>query len=175
MSSGIKGDTKALQERKRRVGQIASPEFRMRVLNVIGQEALHRVLQGFEKSKDPYGVPWKSLQLRNGKPLMDTGRLRNSINLRVVDAGHFEIATDVKYAKLHQHGGTITPKHAKALSFRAGKKRIFAKSVTVPARPFLPDGRGMPRGWSAAFKREAYEFIQRHAGKNARRKVLGGK
>ncbi|MGF7454200.1 hypothetical protein [Pasteurella bettyae] len=40
-------------------------------------------------------------------------------------------------AMILQRGGTITPKRAKALVFGKGKKRFFAKSVFIPARPFI--------------------------------------
>ncbi|AOF54436.1 hypothetical protein BKG91_09400 [Rodentibacter caecimuris] len=40
-------------------------------------------------------------------------------------------------AMILQRGGTIVPKQAKALAFGKGKKRFFAKSVFIPARPFI--------------------------------------
>lgn len=156
----IKGDTKALQALRRRIGNIRSPAFRRRVVNVIGQEALSMALEGFEKSRDPYGVRWAPLKLRNGQPLLDKGILRNSLNVRVTSSTSFEVATDVKYAKLHQHGGTVKPRNARVLAWRSGGQRFFAKSVKVPARPFLPDGRGMPRTWAKAFRQVSSDFMR---------------
>lgn len=45
---------------------------------------------------------------------------------------------DVLYALIHELGGTITPKKARALKFQLpdGSFRIV-KSVTIPARPYL--------------------------------------
>lgn len=41
------------------------------------------------------------------------------------------------YAAIHQFGGTIRPKNAKALKFRMGGRFFALASVTIPARPFL--------------------------------------
>lgn len=164
----IQGDTKALQAMRRRLASIKSPEFRKRVLSVLGQEALYRSLQCFEKSRDPYEVRWAPLKLRSGRPLLDKGILRNSLNVRVLSAQSFEVATDVRYAKLHQYGGTITPKNARVLSWSSGGRRFFAKSVTIPARPYLPDGRGMPRSWARGFRVVASDFIRASAMRGAR-------
>lgn len=45
---------------------------------------------------------------------------------------------DVKYALIHELGGTITAKTAKALAIPLPDGGVaFAKSVTIPARPYL--------------------------------------
>ncbi len=45
---------------------------------------------------------------------------------------------DVRYALIHELGGTITPKTAKALAIPQPDGSVrFAKSVTIPARPYL--------------------------------------
>ena len=64
------------------------------------------------------------------KPLLDTGRLRNSITYRLLGASGVEVGSNVAYAALHQFGG------------QAGR----GKKVTIPARPFLATReRGLPR------------------------------
>ena len=47
-----------------------------------------------------------------------------------------------KYAAIHQFGGKIVPKNAKALVFKlgAGGGVVRVKSVTIPARPYLGFG-----------------------------------
>lgn len=107
----------------------------------------------FGQSRDPYGQAWEPLAFRTkiarlggeGKiftksggirkgaqraaakgfqPLLDTGRLRNSIAIRSgrdfaeLTAG----GSNVRYAAIHQFGG------------RAGR----GGKVSIPARPFLP-------------------------------------
>jgi len=45
---------------------------------------------------------------------------------------------DVKYALIHELGGTIVPKVAKALAIPQEDGSVrFAKSVTIPPRPYL--------------------------------------
>ncbi len=69
-----------------------------------------------------------------------TGRLASSIHQVTERTGNSVIATvgtDVVYARIHEYGGTIVPKVAKALRFVIGDKTIVAKSVTMPQRSFL--------------------------------------
>lgn len=42
-----------------------------------------------------------------------------------------------EFAHIHQFGAVILPKAAKRLSFLLGGRRVFARRVTIPARPFL--------------------------------------
>jgi hypothetical protein len=46
---------------------------------------------------------------------------------------------DVRYALIHELGGTITPRNARALVIpdRAGGIAAVVQSVTIPARPYL--------------------------------------
>lgn len=69
--------------------------------------------------------------------LMRKGTLRSSIRITSVTARNVTVGSDRKYAAIQQFGGTITAK-GKALVFVIGGKTIFAKSVTIPARPFFP-------------------------------------
>jgi phage gpG-like protein len=166
------GDTKVLDVLRRRLAKVKSAEFRKRLASVCGQEALSRVLEGFAASKDPYGQRWKPLKVRQGQPLLDRGMLRNSISVRMVGEG-FKLATNNVGAPVHQHGAVIRPKNAKMLHFRIGKRSVWAKSVTIPARPFLPDSRGLPRGWASGFRDVAGALIRAELGHNARTTRLG--
>ena len=47
------------------------------------------------------------------------------------------IGSGLIYAAIHQFGGTIVPKSADRLAFRIGNRQIFAKKVTMPARPYI--------------------------------------
>jgi HK97 gp10 family phage protein len=70
-----------------------------------------------------------------------TGTLRRSIHIEAEgDRDHAEatVGTDVVYAAQVEFGGTITPKQAKLLSWIGPDgKRVFARSVTQKARPYL--------------------------------------
>ena len=70
-----------------------------------------------------------------------TRTLSRSIHIEVLSSSRASVevmvGTDVIYAAIHEFGGVITPKKAKALAFEIGGELIFAKSVHIPARPYL--------------------------------------
>ncbi len=70
---------------------------------------------------------------------MDTRRLRNSITKKVY-FDHVEVGTNVRYAAIHQYGGTIKPRRKKWLRFKSGGRWAMKKKVKIPARPFIGIG-----------------------------------
>lgn len=103
-------------------------------------------LERFDFERDPLGVPWKPSQRAiedGGKTLEKSEQLRRSIgqgygrDFAVVGVEDNPASLSDKpvrdYALIHQQGGTIRPRQAKALSF-AG--RVLA-SVTIPQRAYL--------------------------------------
>lgn len=154
----------------------------------------------FKASKDPYGVPWRRLARRtiaqrrgkSDKPLLDTGRLRNSITYRLIGQHAVEIGSNVEYAAIHQFGGTvqhgarslkvrlrqIVVKRADGTSYKAARfakdthKRAAEKwgtnsagwSVKIPARPYLATReRGLPREYGEIIR----DALARHFAKAA--------
>jgi len=79
---------------------------------------------------------------RPGRLGVVTGRLRSSLSTEVRGLGanvQGVVGSNVKYARIHELGGTIVPKKAKALKFfypKAGHW-VSVKSVEIPARPYL--------------------------------------
>lgn len=74
---------------------------------------------------------------------VQTGTLRRSINgVMLPSPGQMSagvVSTNVKYARIHEYGGTIKAmvieaKKARALKFSMGGKTVFAKRVTIPER-----------------------------------------
>jgi phage gpG-like protein len=140
----------------------------------IGVALVGRVHDCFRESKDPGGTAWAPLKFQRlrdrgdakGKPLLDTGRLRRSINFAVIGAGKIRVGTNVRYAATHQFGDpNRVPSDAPRLVFRVrvgpGKvKTIRAKKVSIPARPFLPTTKSLPYGWA----KEIDEIVGRHIG-----------
>ena len=57
------------------------------------------------------------------------------------------------YARIHQLGGVIRPRTARVLRFMLGDTEIFARKVTMPARPYL--------GWGGYERREAETVVRR--------------
>lgn len=156
-------------------GPLAPPVDPRRPLDPRAGREIVQVLVGdvkrrFATGTTPEGQRWRPLKYarpRGGdKPLLDTGRLMNSITGRV-EATAVVVGTAHPAAPLAQFGGVVRPKKAKALAIpltkeavRAGSPRrmrgsqkvplfakkvggkwvghfLLVKKVTVPARPFL--------------------------------------
>lgn len=80
--------------------------------------------------------------LQAKKILVEKGHLRNAIHYQATKSSvTIGVGGHIPYAAIHQFGGTIRPKHGKALSFGLGPKG----AVKIPARPYLAmnDGSGM--------------------------------
>lgn len=122
------------------------------VLNDIGQTVVDHVQLTFRDSTDPYGERWEPLtdvtlsRRRQGsnKPLMDSGRLRNSITAQV-SGDSVEVGTNVVYASTHQFG-------AKQGAYGHSAHGNPIPWGNVPARRFLPINNGqaeLPDSWAA--------------------------
>jgi len=69
-----------------------------------------------------------------------TGGMTNSIiveSQRHKDGAEATAKVQKIYARIQEFGGTIRPRKAKLLHFFVDGKEIFAKKVTLPARPYL--------------------------------------
>lgn len=142
----------------------ASRDLLPRVSKALAAESLTQVQLGFRASRAPSGDPWASLALRSGKPLMDTGRLRNSYTYTLLADG-FRLGTGVAYAPTHQHGATILPVRARLLRFKVrGGKTYFAKKTTIPARPMVPTGSDLGPIWGPALQKAGAAELRRAMG-----------
>jgi len=146
------------------------------VLNAIGGELKKRVQLGFRNSQTPYGVPWAPLKKRKGKPLVDTTRLRDSID-DATDSNSVSVGTNVVYAAVQNFGYTFQrAARSQHAYFKQGKDStignrfvkkdhsnfaqrvtIGAHTVTIPARQFFPENT-LPPVWQDA----VLKVIQRH-------------
>lgn len=123
----------------------ARPALVTEALAALGRVLVNRIRLGFRSSLDPYGMPWLAPVLRQGQPLVDTGRLRSSISSRV-EGQEVVVGTNLIYAPIHQFGGLILAKNKPYLAIpvggtAAGRKPtglIFKKSVYIPRRRFMP-------------------------------------
>lgn len=120
----------------------------------------------FDTSRAPDGSPWPpSLRVRKrgGKTLVLSSRLFRSITYQA-SATQVEVGTNVIYAAIHQFGGDIdqaertavlhfkTNKRTGVSRFakpgkadRARKAQVGARTITMPARPFLGLDQDDPR------------------------------
>lgn len=95
--------------------------------------------QNFEAGGRP---AWLGLKYREGKPLINTGTLRNSIQSHS-DSNTAKVGTNLAYAAIHHFGGKtkphkIKPRYKKALAFGG---RVYGSinhpGSNIPARPFM--------------------------------------
>lgn len=83
---------------------------------------------------------WRARRDGSAATLRRTGTLWRSIRIASVTSRSVTVGSDRKYAAIHQVGGVIRPKSARALVFRAAGRTFAVKKVTIPARPFMPFG-----------------------------------
>lgn len=134
----------------------------------VGNLMVGSVGENFRREQTPEGAPWQPLRpatirarQRRGKSalaiLRETGVLAGSISYEVEPGGVW-IGSPVRYAAIHQFGGTIDKEARAGQIFRRQYKdgsfgRRFAKKklkttvatdvaigahqITIPARPFL--------------------------------------
>ena len=101
------------------------------------------------------------VKLQGGRTLVASTILRTSVHVTPEPNG-VSVGTDVLYAGIHQYGGVIRPKRARALHFQIpGGDYVTVQKVTIPARPFLPvkDGRLNP-GDVATISRVVQDHIR---------------
>jgi phage gpG-like protein len=82
--------------------------------------------------------PWAPK--RDGSPsnLQKSTTMAKSFALEVTST-YAKLSNPMKYAAIHQFGGTIKPVNAKVLRFKLPSGQwVSVKQVTIPARPFFP-------------------------------------
>lgn len=107
------------------------------------------------EKRAPSGAAWKP-NLEGTSTLFREGFLLGSIHY-VTGPDSVRIGSGLVYAAIHQFGGTITPKKAKRLAFTLGGRSVFARKVTIPARPYL----GLSADNAAEIERTTELFVRR--------------
>lgn len=134
-----------------RLAEDASPV--MADIATIGENS---TLERFATETDPEGKKWKQslrARLAGGKTLTKDGHLGDSVSSRS-DASIAEWGVNRIYAAIHQFGGVIRAKSAKALRFRlASGEFVQTRSVRMPARPYLGISAGDEADILAAIER----------------------
>ena len=111
------------------------------LLAELGEYGLRSTRARFKTQTAPDGTAWAALQpwyqkekRRNKNRILAlNGYLRGQMTWQLVGDRTVEIGSNLPYAAVHQFGATIKPRAAKVLIFRGHA----AKSVTIPARPYL--------------------------------------
>lgn len=116
----IQLDHRALKTLQDKLNTLAELATNLKpALDEIGDYLVSETTQRFTDSVSPDGQDWKAVK-RGGKPLVDKGHLRDSINYQT-DNTSVEIGSNLIYAAIHQLGGQTGRGH---------------KTTIVP-RPFL--------------------------------------
>lgn len=163
--SSFKINIEALKNLAQRLGDST---LREQIKGVPRERAVAALIgQAIGDNFDQNGPGWKPLAIRKGQPLQKTGLLKKSVtvpdsqfNIYKVNGTTIEWGTKLLYAGIHNKGGTISVKNAKALFIPLTKKAekigplkdkaaqkksglkvgvdiAFAQSVNVPKREFL--------------------------------------
>lgn len=133
-----------------------STALRSGALKAIGAGLVEETQTRFERASGPDGAAWAGLHpayaaIKRGPGILRESRMLQRSVTSQVSGSRILIGSNRVYAAVHQFGATIKPKNAKALVFRlrpAGKGKggnsglVRAKSVTIPARPYLGFGKG---------------------------------
>ena len=152
----VEFDAPALRELDQQIRAAAS-RGRMRLL----LETLARV--GEETARDrvkrggpaPDGTAWppRSRLSLSRKPLLNrAGDLGDSI-ASASSSRTARWGSNRDYARIHQLGGIVRPRRRRALRFEQGGRSIFARKVTIPARPYL--------GWGDEEEHQANLVVRR--------------
>jgi len=155
-------DTQAAKQLNSIVRQLRKPR---KLYGVLGEtlKKLHKAR--FEAEVDPQGKKWQPLspitqQIKGNDKILRQGGYLSDKTAYNYDDNRLEFGSDAKYARLHQFGGTITPKSAKRLKF--GKSNVFAKKAVIPARPWL----GVSPSDAQKLLKKATALLQRQIDKN---------
>lgn len=110
------------------------PTELMTTLGALGESQTRRRIA--EEKTAPDGTPWKP-NLEGTSILMKTGQHLLASCAFTASATEAEWGAAWEYAHVHQDGMTIIPKNKSRLVFTVGGVKVFAKEVTIPARPFV--------------------------------------
>ena len=115
-----------------------------KALENVGEYGRRSTIARIEREVTPEGSPFAPLHPLYALTKKGKGILRGESNTlsKIAyqlggDGQSVAWGTNAEYGAIHQFGGVIKPKTASALVFSMGGHTIHAKSVTIPARPYL--------------------------------------
>jgi len=110
------------------------------LMESVGDALVSGTLKRFDDEEEPTGKKWpksKRAAKEGGQTLTDTALLRRSIEYAATP-DKVMVGSNLPYARIHQFGGTITPKKGKYLKFKGlDGEDVFVKEAKIPARPYL--------------------------------------
>lgn len=191
------GDFRELRALRSRLTGFGGSGFWLTMSRALAETARERIKVSFQESQDPYEKPWKASWHRRGPDkgtfkemgqiLRDTNRLFRSLVPSEINREGFRISTAVKYAAIHNWGGTITlPYQERVLahqkngrfmrrskaerakkSVRVSFAKYGARSFRMPKRQYMPDGNHIGPVWRRSFFDTARRVVARQIAKGA--------
>lgn len=127
-----------------------TPAKRTAILRAIGVGLVATTQDRFRAGQDPWGRAWRPLNTayaaaKRGPGILREAGMRGGLEGSITFAttgSSVVVGSNKIYAAVHQFGATIRAKNGRGLVFRIGTRTVFARSVTVPARPYLGFGLG---------------------------------
>ena len=110
------------------------PAGLMSAVGALGESQTRRRIT--DEKTSPDGAAWPPNR-EGGSILHRTGRNLLDSVAHVSSSDEAEWGASWEHAHVHQEGAVIVPKSASNLVFNLGGQQIFAKKVTIPARPFV--------------------------------------
>ncbi len=155
-------DNQAIQKLTKIASQLQRPR---ELYGVLGETLKKIHADRFKQEVDPEGKKWKPLspitqQIKGNSNILKQSGYLSQKTAYNYDDNRLEFGSDAKYARLHQFGGTITPKKTKLLRF--GNSKIFAKKAVIPARPWL----GVSNSDGQKLLKKANALLQRQINQN---------
>ncbi len=140
----------------RRLDPLHTQPLMTGLARLVQMQTRRRILS--EKTS-PSGQAW--VKNRTGTSILyRSGALARSVDY-LAGAMSFVVGSGLIYARIHQFGGVITPKKARALVFSSpGGGLVFTKKVTIPPRPWL----GVSAGNASEILEAVADFIRRKLG-----------
>lgn len=118
------------------------------IMRAIGVGLVRDTQDRFMDAVDPNGEPWAPLlpayaAIKDGPGILREHGMRGGLMGSITSKASrnaVEVGTNKIYGAVHQFGATIKPKNASHLVFELAGGVVKAKSVTIPARPYLGIG-----------------------------------
>lgn len=116
------------------------------ILRAIGTGLAANTRDRFDAGQDPEGKAWAALNpayaaVKRGPGILREAGMRGGLQGSITfatEADSVIVGSNKVYAAVHQFGATIRPKRPGGrLVFKLAGRTVRARSVTVPARPYL--------------------------------------
>ena len=136
------------------LGRLADPD-KSELLDGLGALGASQTKRRIAVEKTaPDGSAWPD-NAEGSSTLFQSGALADSVDHQQESSNAVSWGSSLIYAGVHQFGAVIVPDSAKTLAFSIGGSPVFAKKVTIPARPFV----GISDNNGQEIERTALRFV----------------